>query len=354
MMRWPWAKSEKRETATTYTDLVARLIQSQAEGQTVEASSTAAVEASAGALSRAFSAAMVKGPEWASEAVTPRFLGQVGRDLVRVGESLHVIRLAGDGRVHLVPCSTWYWEGDADPADWTVTATAYGPSGSTTWRLPMEGVIFAAWGSPTARPYHGLAPSAWASSTSRIAAEADKSLGDEAAGPIAQMLAVPQDGGEGGDDDPLAMMKADIKVARGKALLVETTAAGWGEGRGSAPQSDWKQSRLGPSPPAALVELRRDAFQAVLAACGTPPSLFLDSDGTSQREALRRWHLGTVLPLARMIEAELRAKIDSGVSLEFDSYAMDLVSRAQVVAKLTGAGVDLGVAMAAVGLADDA
>ena len=295
----------------------------------------------------------MKGPAWASEAVTPRFLGQVGRDLIRVGESLHVIRVAGDGRVHLVPASTWYWEGDADPADWMVTATAYGPSGSETWRLPMEAVVFVAWGSPTARPYHGLAPSAWASSTSRIAAEADKSLGDEAAGPIAQMLAVPQDGGDGGDDDPLALMKADIKAARGKALLVETTAAGWGEGRGSAPQSDWKQSRLGPSPPAALVELRRDAFQAVLAACGTPPSLFLDSDGTSQREGLRRWHLGTVLPLARLIEAELRAKIDSGIGLEFDSYSLDMVSRSQVVAKLTGAGVDLGVAMAAVGLSDD-
>ena len=305
-MRWPWQR-ERRETATTYTDLVARLIASQAEGQTVEASSTAAVEAAAGALSRAFSAAMVKGPEWAGEAVTPRFLGQVGRDLIRVGESLHVIRLAGDGRVHLVPASTWYWEGDADPADWMVTATAYGPSGSTTWRLPMEAVIFAAWGSPTARPYHGLAPSAWASSTSRIAAQADKSLGDEAAGPIAQMLAVPQDGGDGTDDDPLATMKADIKAARGKAMLVETTAAGWGEGRGSAPQSDWKATRLGPSPPAALVELRRDAFQAVLAACGTPPSLFLDSDGTSQREGLRRWHMNTVLPLARLIEAELKA-----------------------------------------------
>ena len=349
--RWPWAPAERREAAS-YTDLVARLIASQAQGQTVEATATAAVEAASGALSRAFACAMVEGPEWARDAVTPRFLAQVGRDLVRVGESLHVIRLDRMGRAYLVPCSSWYFEGAADPDEWMVTATSAAPSGSTTWRLPMAAAIFCAWGSPTARPYHGLAPSAWASSTARIAAEADRSLGDEAAGPIAQMLAIPQDGGDGGDDDPLAMMKADIKTARGKALLVETTAAGWGEGPGSAPQSDWKQSRLGPSPPAALVELRRDAFNAVLAACGTPPSLFADADGTAQREALRRWHLGTVLPLARLLEAELRAKLDSGVSLEFDSYALDMVSRAQVVAKLTAAGVDLAVAMGAVGLAD--
>ena len=90
-----------------------------------------------------------------------------------------------------------------------------------------------------------------------------------------------------------------------------------------------------------------------LSACGTPPSLFLDSDGTSQREALRRWHLGTVLPLARLVEHELTAKLETPVELKFDSYAMDMVSRATVVAKLTGAGVAPGVALAAVGLADD-
>ena len=54
-----------------------------------------------------------------------------------------------------------------------------------------------------------------------------------------------------------------------------------------------------------------------------------------------------------LIEAELRAKLDTGLSLEFDSYALDMVSRAGVVQKLMVAGVDLGVAMTAVGLTDD-
>ena len=30
-----------------------------------------------------------------------------------------------------------------------------------------------------------------------------------------------------------------------------------------------------------MTALRKDAFEAVLAATGTPPSLFLDADGTS-------------------------------------------------------------------------
>ena len=89
---------------------------------------------------------------------------------------------------------------------------------------------------------------------------------------------------------------------------------------------------------------------AVLAATGTPPSLFTDADGTSQRESVRRWHLNTVLPMARLLEYELTIKMNSPVKLKFDTYALDMVSRAQVVSKLTGAGVDIGVALAAVGL----
>ena len=59
-------------------------------------------------------------------------------------------------------------------------------------------------------------------------------------------------------------------------------------------------------------------------------------------------------PVAAWIEDELTAKLGGPVRLKFDSYALDMVSRAQVVDKLTRAGVALPVALAAVGLADDA
>ena len=108
--------------------------------------------------------------------------------------------------------------------------------------------MYVAWGSPTARPYHGLGPATWAADTARLSANAERSLADEAAGPLAQLLAVPQDGGDGEDDDPLAPLKADIARARGKALIVETTAAGWGESQSAAPRRDWQASRLGPRP----------------------------------------------------------------------------------------------------------
>ena len=57
-MRWPW-KREKRESGGDFSDAVVRLIEAQAAGKAADASSTAAVEAASGSLSRAFAAAKV-------------------------------------------------------------------------------------------------------------------------------------------------------------------------------------------------------------------------------------------------------------------------------------------------------
>ena len=66
----------------------------------------------------------------------------------------------------------------------------------------------------------------WPHTTARLQSEAERSLADEAGGPLAQLLVIPSDGGDDFEADPLAMLKGDIVGARGKALLVETSAAG--------------------------------------------------------------------------------------------------------------------------------
>ena len=173
---------------------------------------------------------------------------------------MHVIDVDRRGRVALLPCSSWHFEGDAHPDTWTVRASVYGPSTSLTRHLPFAGVVFVRWGSTPGQPYVGTGPLSWAHTTARLGSETERSLADEAGGPLAQLLAIPKDGGDGGEGDPLAQLKADIRTARGRALLLETAAAGWGEGRSAAPQRDWQASRLGPVPPEALVTVGRDAF----------------------------------------------------------------------------------------------
>ena len=343
-MRWPWQAREERQSGGGYTDAIVAAIEAQASAKVADVSSTAAIEAAAGALSRAFMSAEVEGPSWVQEAVPPTWLAQVGRSLIREGASLSVIVMGRDGVPELVPAAFWNFE-NVNPgaqegereSTWEARVTTYGPSSSYTRLVSRDRLVFVRWGTSPGTRYRGQGPTSWAHTTARLGAEVERSLADEGSGPIAQMVAIPGDGGDDGDEDPLAALKADIRAARGKALLVETTAAGWGEGKNAAPQADWRQQRLGPNMPAAMVELARDAFMRTLAATGTPPSLFTDSDGTSQREGLRRWHLGTVLPLARLLEHELSAKLETPVRLKFDGYPKDMVSRAQVFAKLIAA-----------------
>ena len=137
----------------------------------------AAVEAASGALSRAFASARVEGPDHARRAVSPRFLAQCGRDLVRHGQTMHVIDMDRGGRVYLLPVSSWTFEGDAHPDTWRVLATWSGPSTQTTRRVPFSGVVFNTWGTGAENPYHGTGPLGWASSTAAMAAETERSSG---------------------------------------------------------------------------------------------------------------------------------------------------------------------------------
>ena len=105
-----------------------------------------------------------------------------------------------------------------------------------------------------------------------------------------------------------------------------------------------------------MVKLADSAFSRVLAAAGVPPSLFVDdADGTAQREGLRRFHMGTVVPLAKLLETELTEKMGASVRLTFDGYARDMVSRSQVFAKLVAAeGVSPELALELSGMVADA
>ena len=66
-MRWPWQRRERRDSGGDFSDAVVRLIEAQAAGSVADASSTAAVEAAAGALSRAFASAEVVGAPWVAQ-----------------------------------------------------------------------------------------------------------------------------------------------------------------------------------------------------------------------------------------------------------------------------------------------
>ena len=252
-----------------------------------------------------------------------------------------------DGNLRLLPSGHWWWRGGLHEDDWRATVSTYGPMDTVTRELGRDEVVFFQWGRLAMEPHLGRSPHRLASLAGKAAAEVERSLGDEAGGPIASILTVPE--GRGGDDAELAGLRSDIAKARGRALLLETTAGGDGDRMG-APQRDWLAVRLGPNMPGPLVELARDTFDRLVSAAGASPALFNDADGTAQREALRRWHLSTVLPVAKMIEVELSARLEAHVRLHFDNYALDLQARATALQKLIDSGLERTEALSIVGL----
>ena len=348
-MRWPWSKGEpeKRESLP-FTDAVVRALAAQAAGQSVgDPGAIAALEAAVALYSRAFAAVRVTPP---GTPLRPANLALIARNLLRRGEDLHQIDVSG-GEIRLQAIGSWDVRGGPDEASWWYRCDRFGPSGNLTELVPAAAVLHCRYSVDSARPWHGISPLGWAQSTGTLAANLETRLGEEAGSSVGYLLPVPADGGDGGDDDPLAQLKADIANLRGRHALVETTAAGWGEGRTAAPQSDYKPQRLGAAVPESSVSLRTDASMAVLSACGVPVSLVTDADGTSQREAWRRFVMGSVEPLLEIVAQEIEAKLETRVTFDLSRlWAHDLAGRAASFKAMVTAGMALDRAAALSGL----
>ena len=220
--------------------------------------------------------------------------------------------------------------------------------------VPADEVVHCRYSFDPARPWLGLSPLQWASATGRLAANLELRLGEEAGASVGYLFTFPQapKRGDSDADDQTKALRADIRSGKGRHLLVQTTAAGLGEGRQAAPAKDWVQNRFGADPPQALSTLRTDAALAVLGACGVPVSLATDADGTSQREGWRRFVMGSVEPVARMVAREIGAKLDQpDLAFSFASlWAHDLAGRASSFKAMVAGGMEVERAAGLAGL----
>ena len=117
MRLWPFQRRETRADSS-FTDALITAITANASGQTTAfPTATAALEACAGLIGRAFASASIQGaPDHVAEAVTPALLNLAGRALIRRGEILFAIDV-WDGELYLRPVSSH---------DMTFTATMRG------------------------------------------------------------------------------------------------------------------------------------------------------------------------------------------------------------------------------------
>ena len=347
---WPFnRKTETRSTGGGYeASLLAQFEANAAGGSAATVGATAALEAASGLVARCLASAAVEGPDNLAAAVTAPVLAQTGRSLIRAGESVHAIRVDPDtGAVRLGVAGHHDVYGGPDPATWTYRLSEYGPSGTGHRLVDGAGVVHVRYLTDPIRPWAGVGPLQAARIAGRLSAEVGNALADAESGPRGSLLPLPVDG----EDPTVETLKADIRTLRGRLAFVESTQTMHAGAPGSAPRSDWKTERIGANPPAGEVSLLERSFVEVLAACGVPPGLFGQGDGTGQRESFRRFLHATLQPLAALVADELSAKMGAPLALNLDRlFASDLAGRARAFQSMVGAGMDPGKAAGLAGL----
>ena len=342
-MRLPFGY--RLESRGAYTDVVTAALQNAAAGSpTARVTATGALEACAGLVGRSFATATVETTNaLVRAALTPSMLETLGRSLIVRGQFVAVIDTE-DG-LTLLPASTCEVMGGARPDSWRYKLEVSGPNSSLSYGgLDAAGVIHATYTTDAAKPWVGIGPIQAATLAGKLSANTADMLGDEASGPRGNLLPAPVDG----EDPTIAVLKSDIKGARGKTLLVE--AGDWQ----NDPQAktDWQPRRMGATPPQALIQQHEIASREIAAACGVPPALLFSlQDGTAQRESYRRFLHTTVTPLAKMVAAELTAKLDAEVTFNHQGLAAaDVASKARAYGTLVSNGYPDADAREVVGL----
>ena len=322
--------------AGDYTDATLSAFFGAATGQ-VLAAATAGVQAAAGIVGRALASATIDGD---GGAVDPHLMEGIGTDLVRAGRFLGRLTVGADGRARILRAgavaSVVY--GDADPESWRYALQMPGPSSARTVWAEASEVVNVRINSDSYRPWEGIAPLSRAAASGELYAKLSESLRDEASVAVVRLIPQPQ-GSTLLFDNMRAALTGHLP---GRVAFPETTAAGGGAGRSSAPLRDWAATRLGYEADTPAGTLYAHLFSECAECCGVPAALVNPaSAGPAAREAWRRLTVGTLEPYARLIEAELSRVLETGVVLKLRRLGgVDAAGRARALHVLTTAGFD--------------
>ena len=245
------------------------------------------------------------------------------------------------------PPSDYDIQGETDPATWTYRLNLAGPSSVYTVVVPSDGVVHFRCGALPSAPWRGVAPLARATSTAALASAVEASLSGEMRIPPGRLGLV-----HGKANQLLDFLKRGGYFAGGSPTPGPASQQ-------QEPAARHRPQTYGPEPNQVVQALRGDVGADIVNAFGVSPALLAErGDGAGQRESWRRFWLGTVAPLARMIEAETREKLDPSatVTLEAlrasdeDGRSRAVSRRAQAFKVLTEAGIDSGEARQLAGL----
>ena len=247
------------------------------------------------------------------------------------------------GRVQLTAGSDWTIQGGPDRTGWSYRVSLNGPTGTRTNTLPSESILHFIYGSDSRQPWLGKSPLSLAFETAQAGGLMEQTVRQELAMTVQQMLAPKRNPNDFGSDlSPESLDKVVSAVA--KSVNRATFAL----------PVDAAVTRLGPSPPPVLPELRAVIERSILAAYGISPLLVAENPtGTGLREAFRQFLHSTIKPIGAIICEELQVKLHPDCELTFGELkAADVQAAARAFGSLVTAGLTPQSAATIVGLDD--
>ena len=293
---------------------------------------TAAVEFALGMVGRAFMLAETTPPVPALTALT---LSMLGRQTISRGNAVFEITIdPATGNQRLLPVAEYEVSGNVEPSTWRYSIKRARPTGEPVPRnVPSPDIVHVRYEPPASAPWAGVSPLVGAGVTATQLARIENSLAYDAQAPTGLLMPMP----DAASTKVTTAVKNAITNGKGAISLVETMAAGFGQGALAAPRADYEQKRFGPMVPATSIDLREKSTLAVLGAMGIPPSLYT-SEGSALRESYRHFFTNTVEPLGKLIAEELTEKLETDVNIEFPALVKsDISARSRAYATLVKA-----------------
>ena len=320
---WPFNKTEHRAEGD-YTEQAINAAEVEAAGGSVNASTLAVAEACMGLWERSLASATVEPMNGRLAALSPPFLALMARSLALHGD--FAASLALDGQtIRLLPSATFDVHGNAR-SQW-YRLDVVGPDTTETVRAGADGVFHVAINAEPRQWWRGVSPLKRAKSTASLAARIESSLSREADIYPLRFAGVDRKG----TYDAWTRTVDIIRRKRGGVVFTGGNLGQQGES-GRVPDP----AKMGPAPDDTFADaLRSQIGRDICGAFGISPALFAErGDGAGQREAWRRFWLGTVQPLALLVQAECRAKLDPSAIVTLDALrAADEDGRSRAVAR---------------------
>ena len=320
---WPFNKIEHR-AEDDYTEQAIIAAEVEALGGTLDAGTLAVAESCAGLWERSLASATVEPMSGRLAALDPPFLALVARSLALHGNFVALIDLDGLA-VRLLPSATFDVHGDAR-SQW-YRLDVVGPDTTQTARAGADAVFHVGINAEPRQWWRGVSPLKRSKSTATLAAKIEGSLSREADIYTARFAGV--DRGKGTYD----AWKRTVETIRRKRGGVVFTGGNLGQSDGGKVP---EPAKMRPEPDDTFADALRSAVgRDICSAFGVPVALFAErGDGAGQREAWRRFWLGTVQPLAILVQAECKAKLDPSCIVTLDALrAADEDGRSRAVAR---------------------